>query len=522
MSMLPEQKLVLDVSHWDGNVDFKAWKNKHGLWGVIVKAGGQESGLGRYKDSMFETHYKNAKSAGLHVGAYYYSIAWNESTAKQDAKHFVNITNGYEFDMPLYIDMEDPEQLAVGKDKLTNTAKAFMDIVEKAGVKAGIYTGGNAWLYQFNNGELLPYADWIAWWISHWPDQAGDIGMWQQGSMNYSNGKIALDDVSGNIDCNWCRVDYPNDISNDKKTVKKVKETKPTPIVKSGPTADDVIRIAEGELGYYAPNDPEPGSKYGRGMAKVTGESWMAGPSSESWWCCIFVSWVTYEAGVKVPGFPSQNTDLALNNGARTKLVKNVNDIKRGDILIFDWNWATDATDHIGFAKASPNGGTVSTIEGNVGNAVQNKIRNLNTIRYVIRPDYGGANIEPEVVKNNKNGGKLDVDGSGGYNTILDWQDQLGTPCDGEINGQDYNNWKYFPGISKVTWEESGSALVSAVQRKVGVDDDGIWGYDTSGAVQQFLVDNGYSVGDAGVDHCFGGDSVRGLQQSLNDGLWKK
>lgn len=516
------RKLVLDVSKWDTNIDFPAWMKKHGLWGVIIKAGGQENNLGRYKDSMFDIHYRNAKAAGLHIGAYYYSVAWNESTAKLDAQHFVNIIKNYEFDMPLYIDMEDSEQLAVGKNKLTNTAVAFMDIVAANGYKSGIYTGGNAWLYQFDNGRLLPYADWIAWWISHWPDQAGDIGMWQQGSMNYNTGKIALDDVSGNVDCNWCAIDYPAQIKQNPPKKETTKKTKIEPIVKPGPTADDVIRIAEQELGYYAPNDPEPGSKYGRWMAKKTGESWMAGPSSEIWWCCMFVSWVLDQAGVKVPGFPSQNTDLALGNGAKSKLVKRVQDIQRGDILIFDWNWATDATDHIGFAKASPSGSTLSTIEGNVGNAVQNKTRNLNTIRYVIRPDYGGSSVEQDIVNNNKNGGKLVVDGSAGYNTILDWQDQLGTPCDGEISGQDYSLWEYFAGVSKVTWEGSGSALVRAIQEKVGVDPDGIWGYDTSGGIQQYLVDHGYSVGNAGVDHYFGGDSVRGLQQSLNDGLWKK
>ena len=63
-------------------------------------------------------------------------------------------------------------------------------------------------------------------------------------------------------------------------------------------TPNDVLRIAAGEIGYYAPDDPQPGSKYGRWMADVTGESWLAGPSTEVWWCMIFVSWVFAQAGV--------------------------------------------------------------------------------------------------------------------------------------------------------------------------------------------------------------------------------
>ena len=56
-------------------------------------------------------------------------------------------------------------------------------------------------------------------------------------------------------------------------------------------TAEDVLNIARGELGYYAPDDPESGSKYGRWMADVTGEDWLRGPSREIWWCCCFSSW---------------------------------------------------------------------------------------------------------------------------------------------------------------------------------------------------------------------------------------
>lgn len=77
-------------------------------------------------------------------------------------------------------------------------------------------------------------------------------------------------------------------------------------------TPNDVLRIAAGEIGYYAPDDPQPGSKYGRWMADVTGESWLAGPSTEVWWCMIFVSWVFAQAGVDFPGSPSYNTDSTL------------------------------------------------------------------------------------------------------------------------------------------------------------------------------------------------------------------
>ena len=527
------KELCLDLSHWDGDIDLQAWIDKHNLWGVIIKAGGNETSLGRYKDPKFERHYKLAKSLGLHIGFYYYTVSTDISNAKTDANHFADLISGHDWDLPCYMDAEDSRQFALSRRTLTDVIKAFCDTLISRGYYAGLYTSGSAWLNNMYADELRDYANWIAWWRAAWPSEAGDIGMWQQGTMRYSDGKIFYDDVSGCNDLDWCVIDYPTRIKNGWKKQQDETNTsseiqngsnKKEEVVSSKGTADEVIRVAESQLGYYAPDDPERGSKYGRWMAELLGEDWLAGPSTEIWWCCMFVSWCLNQAGVVVKGFPTYNTDLAISGGAKNYLISNKSQIKCGDILIFDWNWATAATDHIGFAKASPSDSYVSTIEGNVGNAVQNKTRPLSSIRYVVRPQYAGS-VTPvstsDTPKNNKNGGKLDVDGSAGYNTILDWQDQLGTPCDGEISGQHYSSRKYFPGVSAVTWEGTGSMLVKAIQQKVGVYADGIWGPATSKGIQNWLLAKGYSVGSCGADGYFGTDSVKALQKSLNDKAWK-
>ena len=61
----------IDVSKYQkaGKVNFKELK-KLGYEFVIIRAGyGMEM---NQKDSAFESHYKAAKEAGLHVGAYHY------------------------------------------------------------------------------------------------------------------------------------------------------------------------------------------------------------------------------------------------------------------------------------------------------------------------------------------------------------------------------------------------------------------------------------------------------------------
>ena len=383
-------ELVLDISKYDPDIDLAAWKAKHNLWGVIIKAGGNETGLGRYTDSWCERHYRNAKAAGLHIGFYYYTVTTDISNAVGDADHFYNLIRNYTAcDLPCYMDVEDPRQFSLSRRALTDVIKAFCDRLINHGCYAGLYTGGSAWLNNMYSSELSVYANWIAWWRRNWPHEAGDIGMWQQGGMRYSDGNIVFDDVSGYHDVDWCVVDYPSRIKGGQNKYEP-NQNGSGEVTNTGGTVDDVIRVAEGELGYYAPNDPERGSKYGRWMAQITGEDWMAGPSVEIWWCCMFVSWCLAQANVKVKGFPSQNTDLALNGGAKNYLVDK-NQVKRGDILIFDWNWATAATDHIGFATGSASGGYVPTLEGNVSNSVMRKTRALSTIRYCIRPNYATA-----------------------------------------------------------------------------------------------------------------------------------
>lgn len=118
---------------------------------------------------------------------------------------------------------------------------------------------------------------------------------------------------------------------------------------------------------------------------------------------------------------------------------------------------------------------------------------------------------------NNTQGGKLSVDGYGGFNTVLDMQHQLGTYEDGVISGQWKGNQQYIWAIESVTWEGSGSQMVKALQKKIGAEVDGIWGFETSTKLQKYLIRKGYSCGDSGADGFFGHDSVKALQRCLND-----
>ena len=169
----------------------------------------------------------------------------------------------------------------------------------------------------------------------------------------------------------------------------------------SGPA--DVLYHAAKRIGYYAPDDPEPGSEAGRYWARKTGQAWLAGPSTSIWWCMLFVSMCFDEAGqIDAIGGFSYNTDVTLahiRNHPDAYFVS-VGEAEPGDVVIFDWDSSTAATDHVGIVEANLGDGVLQTIEGNTssgaygsqsaGNGVWRRQRSYG-IAYVIRPAWVGS-----------------------------------------------------------------------------------------------------------------------------------
>lgn len=174
----------------------------------------------------------------------------------------------------------------------------------------------------------------------------------------------------------------------------------------SGPA--DVLYHAAKRIGYYAPDDPEPGSEAGRYWARKTGQAWLAGPSTSIWWCMLFVSMCFDEAGLidAIGGF-SYNTDVTLSHirAHPDAYFVSIADAEPGDVVIFDWDPDTAATDHVGIVEVNLGGGVLQTIEGNTssgaygsqsaGNGVWRRQRSYG-IAYVIRPAWDSAGSSPE------------------------------------------------------------------------------------------------------------------------------
>lgn len=283
-------------------------------------------------------------------------------------------------------------------------------------------------------------------------------------------------------------------------------------------TPDDVIRIAEGEVGYSRWDDPETGTKYGRWYAELTGEGYYA--ENGVAYCAMFVSWVFHQARVACAGLPGAYCPAMLEEARRAGATVPRSDARPGDVVYFDWQ-LDEETDHVGIVVA--NYGTfLETIEGNTssgasgsqsnGGVVARRQRNLHNVCAIVRPDYDGGGTTP---------GTLDVDGIIGPKSVTEWQRQLVTPVDGIVSGQLSQCRRAYPALTAVSFDGGGSALMRRVQEIVGVP--GPTGIIAGGSVcylQGWLVMQGYDLEDARAG-VLDEPTGRALQRSLNDRRWE-
>lgn len=221
---------AIDVSYCQTGVDYNKVKNS-GIDAVIIRAGfGKET---YQKDSEFETHYKNAKKAGLAVGVYWYSYAYSVAEAKQEAKVCLACIKGKTLELPVYYDLEESGQTRLGMSALTNIAIAFCDAIKSGGYRAGVYSNLN-WLNNHLDYEKLrsKYSIWLAQWSSS-PSKNCDI--WQ----NADNGRIS--GISGNVD---------TDVIINKNIIKSKSEVKEE-MIKKGLTNNAILAYKKQLLNLY-------------------------------------------------------------------------------------------------------------------------------------------------------------------------------------------------------------------------------------------------------------------------------
>lgn len=160
------------------------------------------------------------------------------------------------------------------------------------------------------------------------------------------------------------------------------------------PSADTLLSVARGQIGYSRWDDPETGTKYGRWYAEKYGPAWLGGNGVP--YCAMFVSWVFDRAGVKVKWLPDTYCPSIHSRIESADDDYSSKNAKPGDVVLFDWQHDGE-DDHVGIVEENT-GSYLVTIEGNTssgssgsqgnGGKVARRTRSYAVTTIIGRPDF--------------------------------------------------------------------------------------------------------------------------------------
>ena len=183
----------LDISKWQGNVDYRKLKEE-GVDFVVLKLGGQTKIDGEYKiDPKFYQNIEGALNNDIKVGVYFYSYAKSIEDAIKQANFIVDTLEDKKIDLPIFFDWENWNSYTkfhISFNTLNKIASSFINRVEELGYKGVLYSSK---YYLENIWYKDDYTNWIAYYTNNF-NEYKDYYMWQM----CSNGKI--NGIDGYVD----------------------------------------------------------------------------------------------------------------------------------------------------------------------------------------------------------------------------------------------------------------------------------------------------------------------------------
>ena len=190
----------IDVSSHQGAIDWAQVKNS-GIAFAILRAG-----YGKYRsqeDKRFAENYRACVDNDIPTGAYWYSYAQTVAEARQEAEMAMAVLAGRRFGYPIYFDIEDRTQLALGRELLQRIVESFCGALEENGWFAGLYSYKSFLLANFSETLLRRYAVWVAHTGVSATNYPLPYGMWQYSHSGSVRG------IRGAVDQNHAYLNYP-------------------------------------------------------------------------------------------------------------------------------------------------------------------------------------------------------------------------------------------------------------------------------------------------------------------------
>lgn len=186
-----QTKIGIDVSSWQGNIDWAAVKAAGVEFAVLRLGYGYDENY--VIDKTFQDNITGATAAGLPVGVYFYSYADSVARAKAQAEWVYGQIKDYQLKLGVAFDWEDWgdfNQYGMSFYTLNQVARTFLDFFADKGYLASLY-GSKYYLERFWE-PAHPV------WVAQYYDQntySDNYWLWQLTDSGQVNGITGLVDV---------------------------------------------------------------------------------------------------------------------------------------------------------------------------------------------------------------------------------------------------------------------------------------------------------------------------------------
>ena len=122
----------IDVSEWNGNIDWKKAK-EDGIEFAMIRCGFGYHGIDKY----YNINLEGAATAGITIGVYYYAYATDYDSAVSEAKHCIELIEDYKdiIKLPVFYDVEEPCNV----NRIVDVCMGFINTMNYYGYNCGCY-----------------------------------------------------------------------------------------------------------------------------------------------------------------------------------------------------------------------------------------------------------------------------------------------------------------------------------------------------------------------------------------------
>ena len=198
-----DAKGVIDVSSWQGDIDWNAVKRSGSVEGAIIRVGTTKYNI----DEKAQRNINECKRLGIPFGVYWFSYTSNASESRADAQALVRRLQTLhvapsDLSYPVFYDLEDwtwqGHATPTSPNVYDGIANAWWSTMQSSGyANLGIYSFTNYLQTRLNSANLHAKTKWVA---SYGARVGFTFGAGLRGWQYWSSGSVP--GIAGNVDLN--------------------------------------------------------------------------------------------------------------------------------------------------------------------------------------------------------------------------------------------------------------------------------------------------------------------------------